>query len=56
MPLRVALERGATEIYALHLADGSQRDGSLVKGVMSVMGRSLSFMMRVGAEVKEKRG
>lgn len=50
LPLRVALERGATEIYALHLADGSQRDGSLVKGVMSVMGRSVSTMLRLQAD------
>jgi len=50
LPLRVALERGATEIYALHLADSSQREGNLVKGVMNVMGRSVSTMLRLQAD------
>jgi len=50
LPLRVALERGATEIYALHVADAAQRDGSLVKGVLSVMGRSVSTMLRLQAD------
>lgn len=50
LPLRVALERGATEIYALHLADGSQREGNLVRGVMNVMGRSVSTMLRLQAD------
>jgi len=50
LPLRVALERGATEIYALHVADPSQRDGALVKGVLTVMGRSVSTMLRLQAD------
>jgi len=50
LPLRVALERGATEIYALHVADPSQRDSGLVKGVMSVMGRSVNTMLRLQAD------
>ncbi len=50
LPLRVALERGATEIYALHVADPAQRDSSLVKGVLSVMGRSVSTMLRLQAD------
>lgn len=50
LPLRVALERGATEIYALHLQDLNQGEKNLVQGVMSVTGRSVSTMLRLQAD------
>ncbi len=50
LPLRVALDRGATEIYALHLKDPVSPEKNLVQGVMSVMGRSVNTMLRLQAD------
>lgn len=54
LPLRVALERGATEIYSLHIVSGgegvmgevsdSQR---LIRGVASLLSRSVATMLQL---------
>lgn len=50
LPLRVALDRGATEIYALHLRDSKTEENNLVRGVMNVMGHSVNTMLRLQAD------
>lgn len=56
LPLRVALERGATEIFSLHIESGSDglsgetiRDSSteLIRGVAAVLSRSVTTMLRL---------
>lgn len=52
LPLRVALERGATEIVALHLMGTLDENGSqgLVRGVVAVMARNIGTMLRLQAQ------
>ncbi|MBX3010164.1 MAG: patatin-like phospholipase family protein [Caldilineaceae bacterium] len=58
LPLRVALERGATEIFSLHIeatdqmAEERVRDSSrrLIRGVAAVMTRSVSTMLQLQAQ------
>lgn len=52
LPLRVALERGAKEIYALHIVDDSagMPGGHLIKGVASVLTSSVNTMLRLQAQ------
>lgn len=56
LPLRVALERGATEIFSLHIESGTDglsgeamRDSSseLIRGVAAVLTRSVTTMLRL---------
>lgn len=52
LPLRVALERGATEVYALHIVE--QKDGSrsksLARGIVGLLTNSMSTMLRLQAQ------
>jgi NTE family protein len=52
LPLRVALERGASEIYALHIIDGSleQVEQRLIRGVTGLINHSVSTMLRLQAQ------
>ena len=52
LPLRVALERGATEIWALHITERDQKiaERSLQPGVTGVVTRSVDAMLRMQAE------
>jgi len=52
LPLRTALERGATEIYALHIVDATKdnQEPGLFRGVVRVMTRSVDTMLRTQAQ------
>jgi NTE family protein len=52
LPLRVAMERGATEIFALHIWDKNKDIADLrkVRGVISVLTRSVDSMLRLQAQ------
>jgi NTE family protein len=49
LPIRSALERGATEIYALHIYDKSRdsAEPSSVRGVVNILTRSVDTMLRM---------
>lgn len=49
LPIRAALERGATEIYALHVVDTAKdnQEPRLIRGVVRVMTRSVDTMLRL---------
>jgi NTE family protein len=50
LPLRVAVERGATEIFALHIWDEPKPMGKLPQGVSAIINRSLGAMLRLQAQ------
>ncbi len=50
LPLRVAMERGATEIFALHIWEEPQPMGKLSKGVAAIINRSINTMLRFQAQ------
>ncbi len=50
LPLRVAIEKGATEIYALHIWDEPNASEQIQRGVSSIINRSISTMLRLQAE------
>jgi NTE family protein len=59
LPLRVALERGATEIFSLHIESGTdglsgeavrESGASLIRGVAAVLTRSVTTMLRLQAQ------
>jgi len=58
LPLRVALDRGATEIYSLHIESGngvaedapSDAHQRLLRGVPAVLTRSVTTMLRLQAQ------
>lgn len=50
LPLRVAIEKGATEIYALHIWDEPKTTGQIQRGVSAIINRSISTMLRLQAE------
>lgn len=52
LPIRTALERKATEIYALHIFDPSKeiKEPGLVRGVVGVLSRSVDTMLRMQAQ------
>ncbi|MGL4650934.1 MAG: patatin-like phospholipase family protein [Caldilineaceae bacterium] len=52
LPIRTALERGATEIYALHIYDEKKdnTEPGLVRGVVGVLTRSVDTMLRMQAQ------
>ncbi len=52
LPIRTALERGATEVYALHIVDASKdnQEPQLIRGVVRVMTRSVDTMLRLQAQ------
>lgn len=50
LPLRVAIERGATEIYALHIWEEPKPMTALQQGVAAIINRSISTMLRLQAE------
>jgi NTE family protein len=50
LPLRVAIERGATEIFALHIWEEPKPMGTLRKGVATMIDRSISAMLRFQAQ------
>lgn len=50
LPLRVAVERGATEIFALHIWEDPKPMGKLPQGVSAIINRSLSAMLRLQAQ------
>ncbi len=51
LPLRVALERGATEIYALHVVSSDTiRNPEAIRGVTTVATTSINTMLRLQAE------
>lgn len=50
LPLRVAVERGATEIFGLHIWDEPNPAEQLQKGVSAVINRSISTMLRLQAQ------
>ncbi len=52
LPIRAALERGATEIYALHIYDSAKEvtEPGLVRGVVAVLTRSVDTMLRLQAQ------
>ncbi len=49
LPIRTALERGATEVYALHIVDSAKenQEPGLIRGVVRVMTRSVDTMLRL---------
>lgn len=55
LPLRVALERGATEIYSLHIVSGGEgvmgeaasNSQRLIRGVASLLSQSVSTMLQL---------
>jgi NTE family protein len=49
LPIRAALERGATEVYALHITDSDKenQEPRLYRGVVRVMTRSVDTMLRL---------
>lgn len=52
LPLRVALERGATEIYSLHIQTGEVEnpEPSLVRGIAGMLTRSVDTMIGLQAQ------
>lgn len=52
LPLRVALERGAKEIFALHIVGNEPETpgGKLIQGVISVLTSSVNTMLRLQAQ------
>ncbi len=50
LPLRVALERGADEVYALHIWNEPTPLGPLHRGLAAIVDRSISTMLRRQAE------
>jgi NTE family protein len=52
LPIRVALERGATEIYALHIWDKNKdvAEPRKLRGVVKVLTRSVDSMLRFQAQ------
>ena len=52
LPIRTALERGATEVWALHIVDKNKGDTepSGVRGVVGVLTRSVDTMLRMQAQ------
>lgn len=52
LPIRVALERGATEVYALHIWDSSKDNAEprSTRGVIKVLARSVDSMLRLQAQ------
>lgn len=52
LPIRVALERGATEIYALHIWDKNKdvAEPRSLRGVIKVLTRSVDSMLRLQAQ------
>jgi len=52
LPIRVALERGATEIYALHIWDKNKdlAEPRTLRGVVKVLTRSVDSMLRLQAQ------
>ena len=51
LPLRVALDRGATEIYAIHLRKpGQEQPAGRVRGVTAHINQAVSTMLRLQAE------
>jgi len=51
LPLRVALERGATEIYALHVVNSDTiRNPEAIQGVTALATSSINTMLRLQAE------
>jgi len=52
LPLRVALERGATEIYSLHIQTGEAEnpEPSLVRGIAGMLTRSVDTMIGLQAQ------
>jgi len=50
LPLRVAIEKGATEIYGLHIWDDPNASPPVQRGVSAVINRSISTMLRLQAE------
>lgn len=52
LPIRVALERGATEVYALHIWDSAKdhAEPRSVRGVVRVLARSVDSMLRMQAQ------
>ena len=51
LPLRVAIERGATEIYALHIDSAKESTAdSLPRGVVGVLARSVDTMLKLQAD------
>lgn len=51
LPLRVAIDRGATEIYALHIEGAKEPvEAKAVRGVVGVLARSVDAMLKLQAE------
>lgn len=51
LPLRVALERGATEIYSLHITAGAaEKNPNVYHGVASLLTRSVDTMLGLQAQ------
>lgn len=50
LPLRVAIERGAHEIFGLHIWDEPNPAEQLQRGVSAVINRSISTMLRLQAQ------
>lgn len=52
LPLRVALERGTTEIYSLHILNANAPDAerSLVRGIAGLLTRSVDTMINLQAQ------
>lgn len=50
LPLRVAMERGATEIFALHIWEEPKPMGKFSKGVAAIINRSINTMLRFQAQ------
>lgn len=49
LPIRVAIERGATEIFALHIWEEPTPMGKMPRGVTAMINRSISTMLRLQA-------
>lgn len=52
LPIRTALERGATEIWAMHIVDKNklETEPTRVRGVVGVLTRSVDTMLRMQAQ------
>lgn len=50
LPLRVAVQRGAIEIFALHIWEDPKPMGKLPQGVSAIINRSLGAMLRLQAQ------
>lgn len=50
LPLRVAIERGATEIFALYIRDDDKKQGYIRRSITAIMDRSISTMLKLQAE------